>query len=134
MIGGFIVQADPANPGKTKRIVIRALGPTLAKYGVDGAMDDPFFELHDSHSALVLTNDDWSSGSSSGDDFKPYVVIYPEQQLTAVGLAPQNRRDSAVMVDLLPGLYTAVVKPFQRLPDQVQKPGIALVEVYEISQ
>lgn len=134
MIGGFIVQADPANPGKTKRIVIRALGPSLAKYGVDGSMDDPFFELHDANSALILTNDDWSSGSSSGDDFKPYVVIYPEQQLTAVGLAPQNRRDSAVMVDLLPGLYTAVVKPFQRLPDQVQKPGIALVEVYEISQ
>lgn len=134
MIGGFVVQADPANPGKTKRVVIRVLGPTLAKYNVSGAMDDPMFELHDANQALILTNDDWSSGSSGGDDFKPYVTIYPEQQLAAVGLAPLNRRDSGVMLDLMPGTYTAVVKPFQDLPDQVQKPGIALVEVYEISQ
>lgn len=133
MIGGFIIHGDLANPGKTKRVVIRVLGPSLANFGVSGAMDDPMFELHDGNGVLLLQNDDWSSGSTGGDDTQPYVKIYAEQQISAAGLAPGNRRDSAVMVDLLPGAYTAVVKPFEKLPDQVQKPGIGLVEVFEIT-
>lgn len=133
LIGGFIVQADPANPGKTKRIVVRVLGPSLANFGVTGAMNDPMFELHDGSQALILTNDDWSSGNIGGDDARPLVKIYSEQQIAAANLAPGNRRDCAVMVDLLPGAYTAIVKPFELLPNQVQSPGVAIVEVFEIT-
>lgn len=132
LIGGFVILADPANPTKTKRVVIRVLGPSLANFGVSGAMNDPTVELHDANGVLLLQNDDWSSGNE-GDDTKPSVRIYAEQQIAAAGLAPGNRRDSAVMVDLLPGLYTAVVKPLEDLPSQPQQPGIAIVEVFEIN-
>lgn len=134
MIGGIIVQPDPTNPGATKRIVIRVLGPSLANYGVTDAMNDPIFELHDGSGTLLLINDDWSTGSTNGDDTKPYVRVYAEQQISAAGLAPGNRRDCAVMLDLLPGAYTAVVRPFQELPDQPQKPGVAIVEAFEIAR
>jgi len=132
MIGGFVIKADPANPSKTKRVLIRVLGPSLANFGVTGAMNDPTFELHDSSGALILKNDDWSSGNN-GDDTKPAVQIYAEQQIAAAGLAPGNRRDSAALVDLLPGNYTAVVKPLEDLPTQPQEPGVAIVEVFEIT-
>lgn len=133
MIGGFIVQADPGSPNKTKRLAIRVLGPSLANFGVAAAMNDPIFTLHDAGGAVVLTNDDWASSSTGGDDNKPVAGTAAQKELVAVGLAPPNRRDSGVLVDLAPGAYTAVVRPFEELPDQVQKPGIALVEVYEIT-
>lgn len=133
MIGGFIIQADPANPNATKRVMIRVLGPSLANFGVSGAMDDPIFELHDASGTLLLMNDDWSTGSTGGDDSKPYVRVYEEQQIAALGLAPGNRRDSGVLVDLRPGAYTAVVRPFEKLPEQPQKPGIGIVEVFEVN-
>lgn len=132
LIGGFVIQPDPSNPTKTKRVVIRVLGPSLANFGVAGAMNDPTLELHDASGTLLLKNDDWSSGNE-GDDTKPSVRIYAEQQIAAAGLAPGNRRDSAVMVDLLPGLYTAVVTPLESLPSQPQQPGIGIVEVFEIN-
>lgn len=133
MIGGFIVQADPANPGKTKRVMIRAIGPSLATFGVEGAMNDPILALHDAAGTLILQNDDWSSGNN-GSDAQPAVRIYSEQQIAAAGPPPPgNRRDSAVMVDLLPGAYTAIVRPLEILPDQLQKPGVALIEVFEIN-
>ncbi len=135
MIGGFIVKADPAHPNQAKHIVIRVLGPSLANYGVTGAMDDPTFSLHDNTTAQILFNDDWSVNDQSGtDDTKPAAVTYSEKALAATGLTPGNRRDSAVLVNLLPGSYTAVVQPFQQLPDQPEQPGVALVEVYEITQ
>jgi hypothetical protein len=133
MIGGFVLHPDPANPGRTKRVVIRVLGPTLATLGVPEAMNDPMFMFYDGTGRRLLTNDDWSSGNNGGDDAKPLVRIYAEQQIAAAGLSPGNRRDSAVMVDLVPGAYTAVVTPFESLPDQPERPGVALVEVFEVN-
>ena len=73
-----------------------------------------------------------------GDDFTPVVKYYSEKAIAATGMAPKNRREPAVLVDLLPGLYTVVVKPFTKLDPtppaapQLAQPGVALVEVYEI--
>ncbi|HEU5080243.1 MAG TPA: M12 family metallo-peptidase [Opitutaceae bacterium] len=133
LIGGFIIQADPGLPNKTKRVVICVLGPSLANYNISGAMDDPMFELHDANGATILTNDDWSTADSvSGDDTKPAAVTTAQKNLAATGLAPGNRRDSGVLIDLAPGAYTAVVKPFSDPPTQPEKPGVAIVEVFEI--
>ena len=133
MIGGFVVQAGS---GPTKRILIRVQGPSLAKYGLT-AMDDPYLEIYNSAGDLVMKNDDWSTGSTrvNGvvDDFRPTVTYYSEQQIYATGYAPGNRREPSVMADLAPGSYTAIVQPFESLPDQPAKPGVAIVEVYEIN-
>lgn len=133
MIGGFVVQAGA---GPTKRILIRVQGPSLAQYGLT-AMDDPFLEIYNSAGDLVMKNDDWSTGAASvnglRDDFRPTVTYYSEQQIFATGFAPGNRREPCVMADLAPGSYTAVVRPFESLPTQPAKPGVAIVEVYEVN-
>ena len=140
MIAGFAVQG---NPGETKRILIRVQGPNLAKYGVTGAMPDPCLELHAADSTILIANDDWSAGDTTvvggvGNDFTPVVASYSEQAIAATGLAPKNRREPAVLVDLLPGTYSVVVKPFEKLnptppaTPQIAQPGVAIVEVFEI--
>lgn len=139
MIGGFAVQGSP---GTTKRVLIRVLGPTLAKsYGITDAMDDPMMELHDASGNLLIKNDDWSSGDTAGtasaaNDFSPSVTSYSEKEIAATGLAPSNRREPCVMVDLPPGNYSVIAEPFEDLgstPPQPAQPGVALVEVYEIN-
>jgi len=140
MIAGFAVQG---NPGETKRILIRVQGPNLAQYGVTGVMPDPCLELHAADSTILIANDDWSEGDTTvvgvvGNDFTPVVASYSEQAIAATGMAPKNRREPAVLVDLLPGAYSVVVKPFERLtatstaPVQLAQPGVAIVEVFEI--
>lgn len=142
MIAGFVVNGAA---GTTKRIVIRGQGPNLARLGVPGAMDDPYLELYNSTGDRVMVNDDWalfnvtlSNGNQSSDDFRPLAFYYSEKQISAAGMAPSNRREPCIMVDLPPGLYTAFLKPYQT-PATISapnpppgSPGVALVEVYEI--
>ena len=141
MIGGFVVQGQP---GVTKRILIRVLGPTLgrAPFNLSGALDDPEMEVRNSLGELVLHGDDWSSGAVGGaspaNDFSPIVEFYSEKQIAATGFAPANRREPCVLVDLPPGAYTVIVRPFElRDPDssrdQPAKPGVGLIEVFEIA-
>jgi hypothetical protein len=140
MIGGFVVQGAA---GTTKRILIRVLGPTLARtFNVAGAMQDPVMELHNAAGDLVLKNDDWSSGDAAGtfseaNDFSPAVTTYSEQQIAATGYAPSNRREPCVMVDLPPGNYSVVAQPYEDLtstPPEPAEGGVAIVEVYEIAR
>jgi hypothetical protein len=135
IVAGFVVRGGA---GATKRILVRVLGPSLARapFALPEAMDDPFMEIRDSAGALVLRNDDWSSGAEGGasqvNDFKPVVRYYNEKQIAATGLAPGNRREPCLLMDLPAGSYSVVVTPFELLPDSPAAPGIAIVEVYEI--
>jgi len=142
LFGGFFVRGDPGVP---KRILIRVLGPTLgrAPFNLTGVLDDPAMELRDARGEVLVVNDDWSSGAAGGaspeNDFRPLVRLYGERQIAATGLAPSNRREPCVLLDLPPGGYTVVVRPFElRDPDptrdQVAKPGVGIVEVYEIAR
>jgi hypothetical protein len=132
MIAGFVVKAGA---GPTKRILIRVQGPSLAKFGL-GAMDDPTMEIFNSAGERIMKNDDWSTGAArvNGvlDDFRPDVTYYSERQIFATGFAPGNRREPCIMADLPPGSYTVIVMPFELLPDEPARPGVALVEVFEI--
>jgi hypothetical protein len=135
IVAGFVVRGGA---GATKRILVRVLGPSLARapFALTEAMDDPFMEIRDSAGALVLRNDDWSSGAEGGaspvNDFKPVVRYYNEKQIAATGLAPGNRREPCLLMDLPAGNYSVVVTPFELLPETPAAPGIAIVEVYEI--
>jgi hypothetical protein len=141
MYGGFVVQGAA---GTTKRILVRVLGPTLgaAPFNMHGVLNDPFMELRDAQGALLVANDDWSSGTTFGsasptNDFSPQVILYSEKQIAATGFAPRNRREPCVMLDLPPGNYSVIVKPFELRDadpklDQPAEPGVGIVEVYEI--
>lgn len=134
VIAGFAVSGTP---GQTKRTLVRVLGPTLEQYGVAEPMFDPKLDLYRADGTWLMSNDDWSTGASyvSGqrDDFMPTVQYYREKEVSQTGLAPKNRREPAILLDLEPGLYTAVVQPFEdETSQQAPSPGVAIVEVYEI--
>lgn len=140
MHGGFVVLGAA---GSTKRVLVRVLGPSLARapFNLTGVLDDPEMEIRNAAGAVLVRNDDWSTGAVGGasaeNDFRPLVVTHGEKQITATGHAPANRREPCLLLDLPPGNYTIVVRPFElRDPDpereQLAVPGVGVVEVYEI--
>jgi hypothetical protein len=108
LIGGFIVRGTVS-----KRMILRAIGPSLTGAGVSGAMADPTLELHDSTGATIATNDNWQSSAQASE-------------ISASGLAPRNPLESAIIATLQPGNYTAIVRGANNTT------GIALVEGYEL--
>jgi hypothetical protein len=92
---------------------LRALGPSLTRAGVIGAMADPTLELHDSTGATIAANDNWQSSAQVSE-------------IRATGLAPTNPFESAIVATLQPGSYTAIVRGVNNTT------GIALVECYEL--
>jgi len=118
MIGGFIIQGT-----QPKRVVLRAIGPELSRYGVPNFLPNPTLELRDSTGAVIASNDDWQHTIIGG-------IIMSDQvpDIRASGYAPSNPRESAIIADLPPGNYTGIVR------DKNLMVGIALVEVYDLDQ
>ncbi|PZR71842.1 MAG: hypothetical protein DLM73_14950 [Chthoniobacterales bacterium] len=108
LIGGFIIQGS-----QTKQLILRALGPSLSASGIVGALANPVLELHDAAGNVLASNDDWGNGAQAA-------------QIQAVGFAPNSAVESAIMVTLSPGSYTAVVS------GQNGGQGIGLIEAYEM--
>ncbi len=109
MIGGFVIQGT-----SPQTVVVRAIGPSLANYGITGSLANPHLELvRMSDNATIATNDDWGSASNAA-------------QISSSGFAPTNSLESAIMMTLAPGAYTAV------LSDVGGGTGVGLVEVYKV--
>jgi len=106
-IAGFIISG--AAP---KRVIVRALGPTLTGFGIDGALEDPMLDLRDGAGNQIATNDNWKDSQ--------------QQAITDTGFAPANDSEAAIEATLVPGNYTAIVS------GKANTTGISLVEVYEL--
>jgi hypothetical protein len=109
MIGGVIV--GPPSFGNTK-VLLRAIGPSLAQRGVNGSLQDPTLELYDGNGVLMTANDNWKE-SQEGD-------------IAATTLPPTDDRESAILSSLAPGSYTAIVR------GKDDSTGVALVEAYNV--
>ena len=107
-IGGFIVKGT-----QPKKLLIRAMGPSLAAAGVSGPLQDPTIELHDSTGAIIASNDNWQDTQASA--------------ITDTGIPPPDARESAIVQTLPPGTYTAVLR------GKNDATGEALVELYDLS-
>ena len=108
LIGGFIVTGtDP------KQVLVRGIGPSLEAFGIDGALADPVLELHLADGSVV-TNDNWKATQQSA--------------IAATGLAPTDDLESAILVTLDPGLYSAVLRGSNG------GTGVGLVEAYDLDQ
>jgi hypothetical protein len=106
LIAGLIVVGqDPM------RVIVRAIGPSLQ---VPGPLGDPNLELRDGDGALVASNNDWR------DD------PVQESEINATGIPPTNDLESAIVLDLPPGPYTAIVRGANNMT------GVALVEAYRL--
>jgi hypothetical protein len=111
MIGGFVVGGSAA-----KTVVILAKGPSLAQYGIANALSNPTLTLvRASDNATIASNDNWGSAANAA-------------QIQSSGFAPGNALESAILMTLAPGAYTAVVSGAGGVS------GIGLVEVYEIDR
>jgi hypothetical protein len=117
MIGGLMVQGS-----ESKRVILRAIGPELSQYGVPNAMVNPTLELHDATGALIAFNDDWQHTILGG-----IITADQVQDIQNSGQAPGDARESAIIADLSPGNYTAIVRGFNN------STGTALVEAYDLS-
>ena len=82
LIGGFIVLGDAP-----KRLMIRAIGPSLAGAGVSNVLSNPTLELHDGTGALVASNDNWQYAVNKRD-------------IMSSGLAPADPNESAILTTL----------------------------------
>jgi hypothetical protein len=116
MIGGFIVQG--AQP---KNVIIRAIGPELSQYGVPNPLANPTLELHNGSGALIGSNDNWQHTIIGGIITQDQV-----QNIQNSGLAPADASESAIIANLPPGNYTAIVRGINNTT------GVALVEVYDL--
>jgi hypothetical protein len=106
-IGGFII-----NGTVPKKVILRAIGPSLTARGVSGALQDPTLELHDHTSATIAFNDNWKDSQQSA--------------IQATGLAPSDDRESAIVQTLAPGAYTAIVR------GSGNTSGVGLIEAYDL--
>ena len=109
LIGGFIITGNAA-----KKVIIRAIGPSLSQHGLSDVLADPTLDLYDGNSALLQSNDNWQDDPSQAS------------QISASGLAPSNNLESAIIATLQPGNYTAIVR------GKNSGQGIALAEVYDL--
>ena len=108
LIAGFIITGTDA-----KRVIVRALGPSLSNFGVPGPLADPTLTIYDSNNAVVARNDNWRDTQQA--------------EIEATGLAPQNNLESAIIVTLGPGAYTGIVS------GKNGGTGNALAEVYDLN-
>lgn len=107
LIAGIIAQGGDG----ISQVVVRAIGPSLAASGINNALANPTLELHDGNGELIRSNDNWKSTQQSA--------------LEATGLAPSNDLESAILVTLTAGNYTAIVTGFGE-PIGVSSPDASL--------
>lgn len=110
LIGGVTV----AGSGSLK-LVVRAIGPTLVKYGVTNALQNPTIALYNSNGTLLRSSDSWISDANEAS------------QLTTTGYAPTDSREPAMIVLLPAGTYTAIVEGGNGAT------GIALFDAYTLN-
>ena len=116
MIGGFIVQGTGP-----KRVIIRAIGPELTQYGIANALANPTLELHNAAGALIGSNDNWQTTIIGG-----IITSNQVSDIQTSGHVLTDASESAIIADLAPGNYTAIVRGVSNTT------GVALVEVYDL--
>ena len=113
LIGGFIIQGSQA-----AQLVVRCLAYSLASYGIPGALGDSVIELYDVNNNLIASNDDWFTSNDAAT-------------ISSYHRDPPNSIESALLVTLNPGSYTAIVRSFSSAQQPAQS-GVALFEVYDL--
>lgn len=116
IIAGFVV----GGTGQ-KKLLVRAVGPTLTTFGLAGALANPRLTLVDDAGRTVAENDDWGAAANVAELAAAFPVV------GAFGLS-SGSRDAALLISLPPGAYSAVVRS-----GEPGGSGTALVEIYDLA-
>lgn len=104
LVGGFIIRGN-----QPVSVVVRAMGASLAQFGVTGQLADTVLDVYQG-GTLVQSNDDWKATQQAA--------------IAATGYAPGADTDSAMVLTLQPGAYTTIVR------GKNNATGIAIVEAF----
>jgi len=115
LIAGFVIEGEGA-----KEVLIRAVGPGLAGFGVTEWLEDPVLELFDGAGRSLLVNNDWMDDPEVGDANAVLFGSAGAFELDALS------RDAVLRVALPAGPYTAIVSAGRN------GEGVAMVEVYDL--
>jgi hypothetical protein len=107
-IGGFIVTGNGP-----RHLLLRGMGPSLSQFGILELLANPVLELHGPSGFTTISNDNWRDTQ--------------EAEIIATGRAPGNDLESAIVADLAPGAYTAI------LAGNADTTGVGLLEIYDLS-
>lgn len=113
LIGGFVVQG-----GAHKRVLIRAVGPTLGAFGLGNTLADPVLTVYSGQEAIA-TNDRWGTADANG------VITRASRMVGAFALA-NDSEDAALLITVPPGPYTVEVR------GKNNSEGVALLEIYDL--
>lgn len=108
MIAGFVIGGSAS-----KTVAVVVTGPSLGQFGIPNPLQNPTVRLTRANGTAVATNDDWATAANAGD-------------LIAASLAPSHQLESAILINLAPGAYTAIVEGLNG------GTGTAVVAVYEV--
>jgi sugar lactone lactonase YvrE len=110
LVAGFVIGGSG-----TDTLLIRGVGPGLTQFGVTGVLSAPQVTVFDSLGNSIGFNSGWGGGAALTAAFA---------SVGAFAL-PANSADSAILVTLPAGSYTAQVSGANGAT------GVALVEIYE---
>jgi hypothetical protein len=106
LIAGLVVSHSSSN------VLLRALGPSLAQFGIPNPLVDPTLALYNRNGALIAMNDNWKDTQ--------------RMAISSTGLPPTQDAESAILRMLPPSSYTAIVR------GKSNSTGIALLEAYNL--
>lgn len=110
---GFVVTG-----ARPKTMLIRGVGPSLAAYGVTGALADPVLAVFDAAGRAVFRNENWTEAAAENRT--------AAARAGAFALA-DGSRDAAIVAVLDPGVYSVQVSPAGEAAT-----GLSLIEIYEV--
>jgi len=113
LIAGFVITGTDPKP-----VLVRAIGPTLSTFGLSGVLSAAKLEIFNERNVSINVGLDWGSASDAA------AVADASARVGAFPLA-KSSRDAAVLLNLPPGAYTAIVT------GQNGASGVCLVEAYD---
>lgn len=108
LIGGTIIVGSPAT---TTKILFRAIGPSVAS--IPNPLQDPTLELHDSQGSMIASNNNWEDSQAD--------------EIRATTIPPSDPLEAAILHELPPGGYTAIVRGLDNTT------GVAVIEAYQLN-
>ncbi|MBE2215764.1 MAG: hypothetical protein IAE82_17960 [Opitutaceae bacterium] len=114
LVAGFSIRGSG-----TVRLLIRAVGPSLARFEVPDLLPDPRLVVQPLGGQTIAENDDW------GNQGDPVAITTAASAVSAFSL-PTGSKDACLLVDLPAGSYTA------HATDTAGRSGNVLVEVYAV--